>query len=226
MKKKIGVVVAIEIDSVLKKYGEPKKKDVVAGCEILAYETEDYELFVIHSGAGEINAAAGTQILISLYGVEKIINFGVVGALTADMTTTELCVVEKVVHYDFDARDWLGIPKGQYPDNNSVFFETDKELLDKATEIAPELKKVVCASADKFVASPEAKSALNKEFGADICEMESAGIVITCAKNKIPCLLIKAISDSLLGGDKEFLKELGRVSEICFDVADKVIKSI
>lgn len=225
-KKRIGVVVAVELDAVLAKYGEPKETIKKRGSTVHTYENEDFVMYVLDSGAGEIAAAAGTQLLISEFDVDMILNFGVVGALTEEMATAELCVVEKVIHYDLDTTNWLNLPRGQYPDRPSAYVPADAALLGKALEINPSLKKVVCASADKFVDGAEAKTALHEKYGADICEMEAAGIVLTSVRNGVPCLLIKAVSDSLTGGGAEFMTELKRVSAICFDVVDKIIRSL
>ena len=225
-KKKIGVVVAVEVDAVLSKYGEPKETVKKNGYTVRTYENKDFVMHVLDSGAGEIAAAAGTQFLISEFGVDMILNFGVVGALTEEMKTAELCVVDKVIHYDLDTTGWLNLPRGQYPDMPSNYVPTDRELLERALAVNPSLRKVVCASADKFVDAAEKKAELNSLYGADICEMEAAGVVLTCTRNGVPCLLIKAISDSLTGGGAEFMTELRRVSAICFDVVDKIIRNI
>ena len=225
-KMKIGVVVAVEVDAVLSKYGEPKETTKKNHYNVRIYETDNSIMYVLDSGAGEIAAAAGTQYLISEYGVDMILNFGAVGALTEDIKTAELCVVEKVIHYDFDTTNWLNLPRGQHPDQPSPYVPTSEALVEKAIEINPSLKKVVCASADKFVDAAENKAELNRLYGADICEMEAAGVVLTCTRNDVPCLLIKAISDSLTGGGAEFMAELRRVSVICFDVVDKIVRSI
>lgn len=225
-RKKIGVVVAVEIDAVLSKYGESGEVIKTRGYTVHTYENEAFVMYVLDSGAGEIAAAAGTQYLISEFGVDMILNFGAVGALTKEMATAELCAVEKVIHYDFDTTDWNGLPRGQYPGQPSPYIPTDAELLDKAVEICPTLLKVVCASGDKFVDAAEKKAELHETYGADICEMESAGILLTCIRNGVPCLMIKAVSDSLTGGAKEFMTELRRVSEICFDVVDRIVRSL
>lgn len=225
-KLKIGVVVAIEIDAVLAKYGKSKETVEKCGYTVHIYENGKSAMYVLVSGAGEIAAAAGTQFLITEFGVDMILNFGAVGALTEEMATAELCAVEKVIHYDFDTTGWLNLSRGRYPDQESAYVSTDEELLSKALEIHPAMKKVICASADKFVDAAEEKRKLHDVFGADICEMEAAGIVLTCSRNSVPCLLIKAVSDSLVGGGKEFMTELNRVSEICFDVVDKIVNSL
>ena len=225
-KTKIGIVVAVEIGAVLAKYGEPSESATVRGYSIHTYRGDAFDMFVADSGAGEISAAAATQLLIDRFDVDMILNFGAVGALSEKMATYELCVVESVIHYDFDTTGWLNLARGQYPGKDSAYLKTTPGLVEKALEICPDMMKAVCASADKFIDRAEDKTFLRETYGADICEMESAGVVLTCQRNGVPCLLIKAISDSLIGGGREFMTELARVSEVCFDVVDKLLREM
>ena len=224
--KKTGIVVAIEIDSVLSRYGTPSETVITHGRTVRTYKNEEFELYVIDSGAGEISAASGAQLLISEFNVDMIVNFGVVGALTEEMASSELCIVEKLIHYDFDTTGWLNLKRGQYPNHESEYLTLSPDLIEKATAVYPGLKKVVCASADKFIDRAEDKIALHEAYGADICEMEAAGIALTCELAGVPCLIIKAVADSLTGGGAEFLTELEKASDICFGVVDKVIRAI
>jgi len=224
--KKIGIVVAIEIDAVLEKYGMPSETMQFGGFTVRTYVNDAFTMYVVDSGAGEIASSAATQLLISEFKVDMIVNFGAVGALTETMKSAELCVVEKVIHYDFDSTGWLDLPRGQHPEQNSPYVCTTPELAEEAQKLSPQLVKVVCASADKFVDRAEDKSYLHDTFGADICEMEAAGVVLTCSRNGVPCLLIKAVADSLFGGGREFLSELARVSALCFELVDKLVREL
>ena len=224
-KKKIGVLVAIEIDSVLHNYGDPYETTELCGFQIMHYENEAFIMYVLNAGAGELAAAAGTELLIARYGVDMIVNFGVVGALTEEMAKAEHCIVSRVIHYDFCGRSWLGLPDGQYPGRGTPYYETTPELVARAQALDPGLKAVVCASADKFGDTIEAKKRLHELYGADICEMEAAGVVITAERCGVPCLVIKAVSDGLSGGAEEFLEELKRVSDICFQTVDKLLRA-
>ena len=219
----VGMVVAIEVDAVLDRYGKAVREEKLAGVTFMEYRTEYGTLYVAHSGPGEIAAAAATALLIGHYGAELIINFGVVGGLTPEMALAKTAVVEGVVHYDFDAHQIGWGELGQYPDFPDRLVPTSPGLVAKALEIQPELKAVVCASADKFVDEPDKKRFLNRSFGAHICDMETAGIVITAARAGVPCLVIKTVSDGVEGGAAEFEKELGRASAICIDIADKIV---
>ena len=224
--KTIGMLVAVEMGAVLSRYGTARAVEKRHGFEVHTYDMDGYTLHVIHSGAGEIAAAAATELLIDRYGVELLVNFGVVGGLTAEMAQTKTCVVERVVHYDFDSSAFDNTVPGQYIEYESPYLPLNAELIERAVAIAPELKRVTCASADKFVDGQEAKSALHERWGADICEMEAAAIVLTCDRAGVPCLLIKTVSDGLLGGGEEFGAALQHTSELCLEVADKIIREL
>ena len=223
--KKIGMIVAVEMDAVLSRYGAPAGRELRSGFTVYTYENVSYTLYVVNSGAGEIAAAAATELLIAGYGTDMIVNFGVVGGLTEAMTMARTVVVERVVHTDFDTSDWDGCEVGRYLCYPSRYVPATPELVQKAMEIAPELVPVTCASADKFVAGAEKKRALHEAFAADICEMEAAGIVLTANRCGVPCLLIKAVSDGITGGAEEFEREVLRSSDICLEVADRIIRS-
>ena len=224
--KNIGMIVAVEIDSVLSRYGSPLKKEIRCGFPVLTYAMGENQLIAVHTGCGEIAAAAATALLIDRYGVELIVNFGVVGGLTEEMAETRSCVVEKIVHYDFDITHMDGTLPGQYEEYDSPFIPTTPALIERAEELYPELKRVVCASADKFVDGAEKKAELHRLFGADICEMEAAGIALTCNRAKVPFLMIKTVSDGIHGGAEEFHRELQRTSALCLELTDRIIREI
>lgn len=225
--KKIGMIVAVEIQSVLDKFGarltEQKNK---AGYLVLEYSTEQYQLVIVSCGAGEIAAASGTQFLISEYHVDMIINFGIVGGLTEEMSKTKVCIVEKVVHYDFDTSTVDNVEVGRYLDYPDIYIPTSSQLLQKAIELNSKLLPVICASGDKFIADPEQKAELHRKFGAQICEMEAAGIVLTCNRNEVPCMMIKIVSDGITGGVEEFLETKDEAAMICLEIANQIVNEL
>ena len=100
--KKIGMVTAVEIDSVMRKYSDSLVKEEVKGFDVYSIDFGDKIMYVAYSGAGEIRAAACTQMLISRFAVDMVVNFGVVGALRDEIKVLNTCVVDKIVHYDMD----------------------------------------------------------------------------------------------------------------------------
>lgn len=174
---------------------------------------------------GEIAASAACQLLITKYGVDCIVNFGVVGALTEKTALKSFVYVGDVVHYDMDTSEADNYPVGLYGCFDDVAVKCDETLLAKAQSFNA-LPVVRCASADKFVNRPDAKAALNRNFGADICDMESAGILFACKFNNVPCLLVKCISDSLIGGADEYYQNVHAACEGFFTFARQLANKL
>lgn len=226
--KKFGMVVAIqrELKSALDKLGVVAKKIEDTGYTTLVYEYPNYTLYVVNSGAGEISASSATQYLITKHNVDIIVNFGVVGGLCESMQSSDLCVVDSVVHYDYDISATDNVETGRYLEYPSTLIPLNHKLIDTALNISPTLNRVICASGDKFIADADKKLELHTRYNAKICDMESAGIVITCDRNKVPCIMIKAVADSLFGGAEEFDTALQVVADKCIDITTKIIKNI
>lgn len=224
--KRIGLIVAIETDSLFAHYGDMERVNCPSGFNLYIHHKKDCDLYILHTGIGEVAAAAGTQYLISQCQVELVVNFGVVGGLTPVMAKHSLAVVQRVVHYRFDATKYMPVAVGQVPPHQDIYIYPDKNLVNQALMINPDLMPVTCASGDKFVDSAKEKESIHNDFAADICDMEAAGIVYTCEANDVPCLLLKAVSDSLTGGGKEFWQELQKAALSCLQVTDRIIDSI
>lgn len=222
---KIGMIVAVEreISAMLEKVGRPVSEEEFPGYSVKMYLIQGHELYVTRSGAGEIGAAAATQMLISVYNVSLIVNFGVVGGLTPEMSVTSTVVVEKAVHYDYDTSEIDNCEVARYLEYPDVYIPSNAQLCDMAIEIEPSLKKVICASADKFVSSSDKKTELNRTYNAQICDMETAGILLTANRNGIPTLLIKAVSDSVSGGADEFTAMISEAASVCVGVMMKIL---
>ncbi|MBQ7914649.1 MAG: 5'-methylthioadenosine/S-adenosylhomocysteine nucleosidase [Clostridia bacterium] len=175
---------------------------------------------------GEIAAASATQLLITHFGVDLVLNFGIVGALTAEMSVLSTVLVESVVHYQMDTSPIdKGFVAGQYICFDSIAVPCDEKLLNIAKSVV-DLPAVRIASADRFVAQAEEKTALNANFGATICDMESAGILFTCKFNNVPCLMVKCISDSLFGAETEYSVNIGKSTANFFDLATKIVEAL
>ena len=225
-KRKIGLLVAAEMDSVFARYGTPGRTERRCGFDVFQFENDQYTLFVIHSGIGEIAAAAAAELLIDRHAVEMIVNFGVVGGLTVEMETAKLCIVTRVVHYDYDLSGIDEVQPAQYPGYDSIYLPADATLVEKALALCPDLRPVTCASADKFVGNQSDKERLNRQYGADICEMESAAVLLTCRRSEVPCLMIKAVSDGLSGGGQEYYEALQECAAKCLSVTDQIIRGL
>ncbi len=224
-KKTVGMVIAVqaELKAVFREFGEPKETVYHGTMDFHLYENDRIRLVVAHCGAGEIGAAAATQLLISLYHVDLIANFGIVGGLTEEMAKARTVVVGRVVHYAYDTSGFDGCEVGRYLELPDVFIPVTESFIGEVLKRQPSLKRVTIASADRFVASAEEKQAIHEAFQADVCDMESAGIALTCYRNQTPVLMVKTVSDSLTGGPEEFRNEAENTAELCLKLAFELI---
>lgn len=223
---RIGLIVAIEMDSIFAYYEKLEPLMGPKGFELFYTKKENHEIFVLHTGMGEIAAASGVQYLATACEVDMIVNFGVVGGVTTEMKKQKVCVIDRVVHYKYDCSEFMDLAVGQVDGHSSIFLPTTPEFVGKALTVHPDLKRGTCCSGDKFVGTEEEKMRLHLDFQGDVCDMESAGIVLTCETNGLPCLLLKAVSDGLADGAKGFYEELKDASYNCLKVADAIIDSL
>ncbi len=221
--KKIALLTAVEIASVMEKYADSLVKEEVNGFDVYSIDFGDKIMYVAQSGAGEIRAAACTQMLISKFDVDLVVNFGVVGALRDEIKLLNSCIVDKIVHYDMDTSAVDNCEVGRYLEYDDIYLRMTKKYVEMAIKHNPDMMVVTCASADKFIVDAEKKKEIADLFDADICDMESAGIILVCDKNKVPNLFIKTISDSIEGGMPEFREYMEKASDICIDIIDSLI---
>lgn len=198
--KKIGMVVAlIEEQEYLTKYFGKKINTYNFGeIKVTQFQYKDCEIYMADSGVGEISAALSTQMLILKFGVEVILNFGVVGGLSKELNYGGVAYVGEIVHYDFTASyknmdDYAGKYLFQ-PD--SYIFNADKDMLELAKNVIGDRKVARIVTGDKFVDDNDFRNWLINHFGGEICDMESAGIYFACRYHNVPFLMIKAVSDS------------------------------
>ena len=220
---KIGLLIAMEeeLTAFLQSRGEIREERIHGRKVYKTYNGAD-EIIAMTSGYGVIDAAATTQLLITGYGCERILNFGVTGALIPELRVDDLFLVEKVCHYDFDVSPIEPLRPGQYAEFQDQFMPLDPDLIARAREADPALRLTTAASGDKFVEDREVKKQL-AAMGCQICDMEIAAITRVCFLNGVPCLSIKCISDTFEGDGGDFRANLDRSSKKAFQALEKLL---
>ena len=218
---KIGIVVATkrELGAFLDVFGHPLMYSVSSYLIYSWRPMPNKEIYAVLSGVGEIAAAASTQYLIDEYQVDRIINYGVVGGLVY-YENKKPFLVDRVVHYDFDMTFGTDLKVGQYPESD-VFIEPEQSAFLSSELVG--IDRLACASADKIVGGGEPKKRLRREFKTEACDMESAGILITCNRNRIPCTIIKAISDGLNEDVEAFERNADEAARNCVELINRLI---
>ena len=99
----IGVVIALESEAeILLSQMKVERSLLVSGKNVHVGRAYGKDIALCICGVGKVNAALGTQLLVSKFDAEKILNFGVAGGLNK---RTKLCAVYQItaaVQFDFD----------------------------------------------------------------------------------------------------------------------------
>ena len=196
----IGIIAAMkaEIESVKREMTE-KTVETVSGIEFVSGKFMGKDVVVAQCGIGKVFAAICTQTMILKYRPDIIVNTGVGGTLTAELSVGDIAVSTDVVQHDMDTSP-LGDPVGLVSGINIVHFPAAEAVVDMISSCASELginnRKGTIASGDQFIASSEKKDYIKKNFNAIACEMEGAAIGHVCYVNNVPFAVVRAISDS------------------------------
>jgi len=155
---------------------------------------------VVTSGIGKVNAGICAQILADIFSVTHIINTGIAGSLKNEVNIGDIIISEEALQHDVDAVEF-GYPPGQIPRLDTLAFPADKTLVALAAatckEVNPDIQvfKGRVLSGDQFIADSLVKQKLVENFDGGCTEMEGAAIAQAAYLNKIPYVVIRAISD-------------------------------
>lgn len=215
---KIGIIGAMEeeITPILALF--PQAQEIALGGNVfyhIAYKGA--EIYVAYSKIGKVHSAITASTMILRFGCEKVIFCGVAGGLDTDLAVGDLLLGSKLCQHDVDISAF-GHPLGFIPESR-VFIETDENLNATARQVALEsnitLKEGIIASGDAFIHSKEKKQWIIENFGAVAVEMEGASVAVVCDSFKVPCCILRSISDSADGAADvsfdEFLDSSARI---------------
>ena len=191
---RIGIIGAMEEEVAMLK---EQMKDVTvkekAAMEFFHGTLNKKEVVVVRSGIGKVNAGICVQILADDYQVDAVINTGIAGSLDIVLSTDTM-------YHDMDATEF-GYPIGQVPRMDVHAFPADETLRKLAKtaceKVNPEISvfegRVV--SGDQFVADKALKNQIIERTNGWCTEMEGTAVGQAAHLNKIPYLIIRAISD-------------------------------
>lgn len=201
----LGIIAAMseELELILQDM-KLKNKKTVANLTFNEGTLYDKNVVAVVCGIGKVNAAICTQILISEFSVDKVINIGVAGGVNKDIYPGDVVIGNSLVEHDIDC-SVFGDPVGQIPRMDTFDFKADDTLVNLAKDSCNKLNNINSfvgriVSGDQFIASQEKVQYLEKEFNAFSCEMEGASIAHVCYSNNVPFVIIRSISDNANNG--------------------------
>ncbi|HEC1751026.1 TPA: 5'-methylthioadenosine/adenosylhomocysteine nucleosidase [Campylobacter lari] len=179
---------------------------------------KNHELIIAYSKIGKVNSTLSATIMIEKFKAELLLFTGVAGAFNPSLEIGDLIYATKLAQYDLDITAF-GHPLGYVP-GNEIFIKTDDKLNNLAIEVAKELgvklQSGIIATGDEFICDENKKAKIREIFNADACEMEGASVALVCDALKIPCLVLRSMSDK--AGEKaefdfdEFVEKSAKIS--------------
>ena len=133
-----------------------------------------------------------------------IINTGVAGSLKNEINIGDIVLSTDALQHDMDATGF-GYAPGIIPRMETSVFEADQTLVDLAEKVCKEVNPEIqvhkgrVISGDQFISDRSVKDRLIELFQGYCTEMEGASIAQTAWLNKVPYLVVRAISDKADG---------------------------
>lgn len=199
--RKTGIIGAMDIEVAGLKDDMTIQRELhKAGMDFCEGILKGQQVVVVRSGIGKVNAAVCTQILVDDFGVDAVINTGIAGSLNPRINIGDIVLSTDVLHHDMDAVNF-GYEPGQIPQMDVFSFHADQGLIDLAEKVCHEVNPEIqvfrgrVVSGDQFIADKAAKDRITGLFHGFCTEMEGAAIAQTSYLNKVPFIIIRAISD-------------------------------
>lgn len=153
------------------------------------------------AGIGKVNAGITTILMIEHFNPDLVINTGIAGGYRRDLKPLDVVVADKVIYSDVDMTcEAAGcLAYGQLQDLPACFTPSNLEISD--------VKVGVILTGDQFVYDYDKVNSLVltnfKEYDVVAFDMESGSIAQVCTLNKVPFMIIRAISD-IIGSTNAF----------------------
>ncbi len=204
------------------------KQQTIEGVSFVSGKLRGKKVVIAQTGIGKVNAAMTTTLMIEHFGPGEIIFTGIAGRINPELSIGDIVIAEKTAHHDMGIITEAGLENtGEINPfdgaRNPVYFPADVRLLKLAEEAAEKIKltpvktvagkraprivKGVVVTGDVFVASAAKVAELRRKLGADAVEMEGAAVAQVCYQRRIPCIVIRSISDK---ADEESLVDADR----------------
>ncbi len=174
------------------------------------------KLYIVRTGAGNLNSAMVTQALLTRYKIDRVISIGVAGNLNDQWKVGDLFIATNVVNHQEGKETPGGFEATGKPEtkiqNSEEYGKKCAALQSNAADAAQgiltnaipqtaqngghSVRQGRLVSGDSFIASTAKRKWLRETFQADAVDMVSVGIARVCEANGVPYVIARALSDN------------------------------
>ena len=143
---------------------------------------DDHTTMIV-CGIGAERALRATRTLIEA-GIDGLISWGTAAALASNIQSGDLIVPETVLAVD----------------NETIYLQSDwrKSIIKRLTDCPGDIYLGQLTDSIRVLSSITEKSLLYSQSGALAVDMESASIASLATEHHIPCVVLRAITDSAI----------------------------
>jgi len=204
------------------------------------------EVVVCLSGWGKVAAASTATTLINVFKVEQLVFIGLAGSLMENLQVGDIVVADQLIQHDVDLTRLDGFGVIEPPFYKKFTFPVRKGAQKRALEAVkqftynlyggkypdivgdyrPAIHIGAIGTGDQFIASRKGKEKIVEKHPELFCtEMEGAAIAQVASDYRIPCSVIRIISDN---ADDEAHQSFARflsedISKISVEIARLMI---
>lgn len=195
----LGIIGALDFEiEKLVEAMQVKETASIAGITFHKGSIKGCDAIVAKCGVGKVSAAVCAQLMITVYGADRLVNTGVAGGLMHDLKQCDLVVADAFVQHDIDTTA-LGDPIGLVSPLDRVEMVCSRSLSAMLGDIAPDARTGLIATGDQFIADHDRARQIASVFGAAACDMEGGAIAQVCIMNGVRFAALRCISDNADG---------------------------
>lgn len=187
---------------------QEQKVETIGNRKYICGTYQGHEVMLVKSGIGKVCAATAAAVLCAHFKVDALINTGCAGGIGEGLKIGDIVLSTGLAYHDFDLKVF-GYQRGQVP-SYEQYFQADHALIAKAQAIAVTLRQEqsfapavvtgVVLSGDQFISDKQKCLDMKADFrDAQVTEMEGAAVAQVCTDFKVPCLVIRSVSDTAQG---------------------------
>ena len=172
---------------------EDRTEETVGGVTFTSGRLSGKKVVLCCAGMGKAQAAAAVQLLATYFHVSAVVFSGIAGNMSGRVGLGDIIVGDVVVYHDGEPRMFAET----YP--HLQMFRCDARMiaaaLDACDACGVKAEPGTIATGDCFVGDSATKQAIEDKCAPDCVEMEGAAVAHISAKNDLPCVILRAMSD-------------------------------
>ena len=191
----------------------PRKRSPFGEWYALPEPIAGFTTALFYGGWGKVSAAASAQHVIDRFAPELLVNLGTCGGFAGEVERGEVLLAGETLVYDI-------VEQMTDPDEAIAAFTTaiDLSWLGPAPYPSP-VRRGRLVSADGDIV-PSQVGALRARFAAVAADWETGAIACTAARNGVPCLILRAVSDLVDAGGGEVYDDYGEFERRSLEVME------